>query len=88
MRLLCGKELRHAVEHSLPVRYVEAPYDPADSGFDEVCQLEPATVGYFIGPSDIEPDMYEDSDLVGGPTDTCDFGIYAVDGIDYGPRAN
>lgn len=82
-RPLTGKELRFAAEHHVPVRYVERPFDPSDEGYDGVTALIPANVGYYIGPSDIDPEEWDDEEKVEAVTDTCEFGVYAKPGEVY-----
>lgn len=82
-RALTGRELRVAARKGLRVRYIEHPFDPTDYRLNEVAVMEKANVGYYVGPSDIDPDEYRDDELVEGETDTCTFGIYAVPGVDY-----
>jgi hypothetical protein len=87
-RLITGKELKYAAAHMLRVRYVEQYHNPQDShmNYDGVCIMKPANVGYYIGNSDIDPSAWSDDDAV-----TADFGegvmyVYAVPGVNYGPK--
>lgn len=81
-RLLTGRELRVAAQLKLKVRYVERYFD-GTSAYDKVVVMEPAKAGYYIGCSDIEPDLFGDDDLVYGEGDWGIFGVYAVPGVDY-----
>lgn len=82
-RILVGKELRIAAKDGLEVRYQENYHDPAQEAVDEVCVMEPARYGYYIGPSDIEPDFFEDNEAVAGDFIEGDFKVLAVSGVDY-----
>lgn len=81
-RLLTGRELRVAAQLKLKVRYVERYFD-GTSAYDKVVVMEPANAGYYIGCSDIEPDLFSDTDSVYQECDWGVFGVHAVPGVDY-----
>lgn len=83
MRVLTGKELKIAAERGLRVRYVDHPYDPSDSKINRICVMRPATYGYYIGPSDINPDDYAPYESVYEDYGAGERWVYAVDGVDY-----
>lgn len=84
-RLLTGRELRVAAKKKLKVRYVETYHNPHDSDkdYDSICVMEEANVGYYIGNSDIEPDVFSDSEDVQGDFDEGTYAVYAVDDVEY-----
>ena len=84
-RLLTGKELRAAALAGLPVRYVEKYENPQDRhmNFNEVCTLEPAKSGFYIGNSDIQPADFADDQAVEGEFPEGHFAVYAAPKIKY-----
>lgn len=84
-RLLTGKELKIAAEKKLPVRYVESYLNPEDDhmNYDDVCVMEPANMGFYIGNSDIQPNDFKDGQTVSGEFDEGSYGVYAVEGVEY-----
>lgn len=84
-RLLTGSELRIAIANKLPVYYVETYDNPQDShmNYSGVCKITPATVGYYIGNSDIQPEDYRDEDSVESVFPEGSMSVHRVIGISY-----
>lgn len=84
-RTLTGKELRVAGVKHRPVYYIEihSGYD-SHMDFHGKCYMEKADEGYYIGNSDIMPDIFEDSEEVSGDDgDGTTFRVCAVEGVKY-----
>lgn len=82
-RVLTGRELRAAAHRGLPVGYIEGFFNPSEPGFAGVVVMEKAKYGYYIGPSDIEPEAFGDTEPVSYETDVGYVRVTAVEGIDY-----
>ncbi len=80
---LIGSELRVAAIKKLPVRYIERYYDPSQPWYDETVIMEKANVGYYIGPSDIDPNEFGDDDRVAGEFPEGNFEVCHVSGVKY-----
>ena len=76
-RLLTGKELKFAAANKIPVWYEEIYDNPFNKHytFKGKSIMEEAGTGYYIGNSDIEPDLFVDDEEI-----FCNFedGTYAV----------
>ena len=84
-RALTGKELKFAAENKLQVRFVETYHNPHDEhkNYDDVCVMEEANIGYYIGDSDIVPSEYGDNEEVRCNFDEGVYVVYAVPGVKY-----
>lgn len=78
--ILKGKQLRFAAKNRVPVFCVEHYYSAfePDRVFCGQCIMEPAKNGFYIGNTDIDPNLFGDDDLV-----DVDFGdgylvVYAI----------
>jgi hypothetical protein len=85
MRALTGKELKIAAEKGLLVRYKEDYYSPMDEhkNYNDICVMEKAAFGYYIGPADIDPEEWGAKQKVEADFDEGFMGVYTVDGIKY-----
>ena len=81
--ILTGKELRFAAENEVPVFYEEDYHDPAIRGFFGVSVMEKAPVGYYIGDSDINPNEFDDNEVVMGDFPEGKYVVYGVKGHKY-----
>ena len=87
-RILTGKELRVAIKYRRDVFYFEHHHDPRDAhkNFNGRCVLKKATVGYYIGNSDIDPDEWDDDEPVTGDFNEGWFAVYAFPFTKYSER--
>lgn len=90
MKALVGRELKVAALKKLKVRYIETYYSPYDShmNYNHICIMdsvdtEESNQGYYIGNSDIDPDNFEDDDIIEGEFDEGTYGVYPVKGVSY-----
>ena len=65
---LTGAELRFAAQNQIPVYYEEKYLNPEDKHLTHKgkCVMTKAPKGYYIGNSDINPDDFENNQLVQG----------------------
>jgi hypothetical protein len=86
--ILTAKQLRYAAENKIPVFYTEQHENPHDRhmNYKKACVMEPASSGYYIGDSDIDPDDYAEDDLIQGELDDGFFNVTGVVGQKYEPK--
>ena len=51
--------------------------------FNDECVMEKASIGYYIGNSDIVPEEWGDEQAVEGDFPEGTFGAYPANGVDY-----
>jgi len=87
LKNLTGKQLRHAAENKIPVWLEMIHHELGRPDFSEEVIMTPAKYGYYIGPTDIDPNDYEDDELVvGHDIDEGTLNVYGLEGVGYEPK--
>lgn len=88
--LITGKELKFAFNNKIKVWYVEIYENPLDKhmNFNGPSTMEPATIGAYIGNSDINPEEFKDDEFVEFDFDEGSCAVYKIKGMKYEENLN